>query len=427
VILLALSAPAPPLPAVPAAPAAVRPAELAGDWPVTASGKTVTVEAKTANQALREIAGAAGWGLALNAGPAGDSAIEFSFKTVPVEEAFAAVLYAAKLHAVRIGDTVAVTPRESLADDDAPTGPGGAEPDQGPAAPFLRMARKHHRGHHGGNDRIQVGHDIDIAAGEKVGDVIAVGGSVHIGKGATVDDVVAIGGRIETDADVQINGDATAIGGEEHLGTGTQVAGNSVTLGGALELDPGAAVKGQHVNLQDTLGFHHPDWHLFGAGGSGGGGLLVLFWVRKLAEFVLYFCLGALLLFAAPTHLATMEAFLVRQPIRAGLAGFLATLAIPILAVLLLVTIVGLALIPVEIFAVALAVVMGFTALSVLIGNRLRVPMRGGGLLGLAVGTAIVVALTSIPFFGGVILVTAWFVALGAGLATRFGSLQPSA
>src|ERR1700733_8984277 len=87
-----------------------RPAELGGDWPAAPSGKTVTVEAKTANQALREIAGAAAWGLALNSGPAGDAPVEFSFKAVPVEEAFAAVLYASKLHAVRIGDTVAVTP-----------------------------------------------------------------------------------------------------------------------------------------------------------------------------------------------------------------------------------------------------------------------------------------------------------------------------
>jgi hypothetical protein len=163
--------------------------------------------------------------------------------------------------------------------------------------------------------------------------------------------------------------------------------------------------------------FDHPAWWA--------GGFFILFWVRKLAEFVLFFCLGALLLLAAPNQLSTVGSLVMRQPVRAGLAGFLATLAIPILTLLLIVTLVGIPLVAVELFGVALAALMGFTAISVLIGNRLRVPVRGGGLLGLAVGTAIVVALTTLPWIGGLVLVTGWFVALGAALVTRFGSSTP--
>jgi hypothetical protein len=66
---------------------------------------------------------------------------------------------------------------------------------------------------------------------------------------------------------------------------------------------------------------------------------------------------------------------------------------------------------------------MGFTAISILIGRRIQIPVRGGGLLGLAVGTAIVVALTALPWIGPLFLTTAWFVALGAALVTRFGSV----
>jgi len=392
-MLLALSAPAP--------GGHTRPSELGGDWPAEASDKRVTVDAKTPNQALRAIAAAAGWGLALNSGWVGDSSFgfEFSFKDVPVEDALASVLYASKLHAVRMGDSVVVT-----------------APYLVPNADDQRIERRRHRHPSNGKDRVEVGHDVDIPAGAQVGDVVAVGGSVHIGAGASTDNVVAIGGHIETEPGVHVGGDAVAIGGSQHLGAGTVVSGDAVMLGGALQLDPGATVNGQQVNLgiAHLLELDHPAFWA--------GGLFILFWVRKLAEFVLFFCLGALLLLAVPNQLATVGSLISRQPLRAGLAGFLATLAIPFLTLLLIVTLVGIPLVAVEFFGVALAALMGFSAISVLIGNRLRVPVRGGGLLGLAIGTAIVVALTTLPWVGGALLITAWFVALGAALVSRFGS-----
>jgi hypothetical protein len=415
-MLLALSAPAP--------AAHVRPSELGGDWPAEASGRKVTVEAKTPNQALREIAGAAGWGLALNSGPAGDSSVEFSFKDVPAEDALAAVLYAAKLHAVRIGDSVAVTPRDFESGSDGQNGDDTEESEPSHQAQSggtggswaTRIGRHRHRHHANGKDRVEVGHDVDIPAGAQVGEVVAIGGSVHIGAGASTDEVVAIGGHIETESGVHVGGDAVAIGGSQHLGPGTIVSGDAVMLGGELQLDPGATVNGQQVNLGigHLFELDHPAFWA--------GGLFILFWVRKLAEFVLFFCLGALLLFAVPNQLATVGSLISRQPLRAGLAGFLATLAIPFLTLLLIVTLVGIPLVAVEFFGVALAALMGFTAISVLVGNRLRIPVRGGGLLGLAIGTAIVVTLTTLPWVGGALLITAWFVALGAALVTRFGS-----
>ncbi len=164
--------------------------------------------------------------------------------------------------------------------------------------------------------------------------------------------MVAVGGHITTEAGAQIGGDAVAIGGGEHLGAGTSVWGDTVTLGGAVDLDPGAIVWGQQVNLGagHLFEFNHPAFWA--------GGLLILFWVRKLAEFVLFFCLGALLLFAVPNQLATVGSLVSRQPLRAGLAGFLATLAIPFLTLLLVVTLVGIPLVAVEFFGVALAALM---------------------------------------------------------------------
>ena len=214
-----------------------------------------------------------------------------------------------------------------------------------------------------------------------------------------------------------VAGDAISVGGSTHLGAGTTVAGDNVTLGGTQELNPGATVSGQQVNL--GMG------RLFAFGGPAlfAGGLTVLFLVSKLAQFVLFFCLGALLLMAAPNQLTNIEASILRQPIRAALIGFLVSIAIPVLTLLLVVTLVGIPLVAVEFFGIALAALMGFTAMSVLVGQRLQIPVRGGGLLGLAVGTAIVVALTTLPWIGWLVVLTGWFVALGAALSTRFGSV----
>ncbi len=425
---------------------ATRSGDLAGDWPAHVSGKKVTVEAKTPDEALKEIAAAAGWGLALNSGPAGSAPTQFSFRKIGVEEALTAVLSVSNLKATRIGDTVAIIPRpaaQARADEDedvdaqkeaaensaeaaadALLGDAGAisNGDAGVNVVIdLRGLHKgkghHHRHASNGPDEAHLGQDVDIPAGSKVGDVVAVGGSIHVGAGASTNDLVAIGGSIETEPGAVVAGDAISVGGSAHLGAGTSVTGDSVTLGGTLELDPGATVSGQQINL--GLG------RLFAFGGPAlfAGGLTILFLVSKLAQFVLFFCLGALLLFAAPTQLANIEASMLRQPVRAGLIGFLVSLAIPVLTVLLIVTLVGIPLVAVEFFGIALAVLMGFTAMSVVVGQRLQIPTRGGGLLGLAVGTAIVVALTALPWIGWLVLATGWFVALGAALGTRFGSV----
>src|SRR5581483_4736456 len=276
------------------------------------------------------------------------------------------VLYASQLHATRIGDSVAVTPRGDI---DEELSESETQQNGGPGGAVTSRTKEHRRRwrHGNDNDRVQVGHDVDVPAGATVGDVVAVGGSVHLGAGVTASNVVAVGGHIDTDANVKVLNDAVAIGGGAHLGKDTTVAGQFVTLGGQLDLEPGAMVQGQQVNLGigSLLNFDHP--------GLLAGGLFILFWVRKLAEFVLFFCLGALLLIAAPRQLAAIESYLTRQPLRAGLAGFLTTLAVPVLTLLLIVTLVGIPLVAVEIFGIALAALMGFTAISVLVGNRLRV------------------------------------------------------
>ncbi len=128
---LAAAAPAPRAPA-PTRPAPPDEGKLLGEWPAGPSGKRVTLADKMdVDEALEQIAAAAGWNLVANTGAAGDRTLILSLRQVPVEEALQAVLAGSPLAATRHGDTVTVAPflpraprgeEEILAGFDKPTG-----------------------------------------------------------------------------------------------------------------------------------------------------------------------------------------------------------------------------------------------------------------------------------------------------------------
>jgi hypothetical protein len=127
--------PAPPTPGRDAAGADRRAtAPLRGEWPAQPSGKRITLDKSVAvDDALQEIADAAGWNAVLNTGRTGSRQLVLRLRNVPVEDALRAALAGAGLVATRTGDTVVVTPsfeldapREApepaLSGFDAPTG-----------------------------------------------------------------------------------------------------------------------------------------------------------------------------------------------------------------------------------------------------------------------------------------------------------------
>ena len=69
---------------------------------------------------------------------------------------------------------------------------------------------------------------------------------------------------------------------------------------------------------------------------------------------------------------------------------------------------------------------LGYTALALLIGRALPFrPEKGTAVVQLAIGTAIVVAISEIPFVGIMAMVSAWFLVFGAVLRSRGGQATP--
>ncbi|ABS26327.1 STN domain-containing protein [Anaeromyxobacter sp. Fw109-5] len=98
-----------PLPPPPPPPGELDP--LVGDWPAEPSGKRVTLaDTVSLDDALEQIADAAGWNLVLNTGRTGNIQLVLKLRDVPVEEAMRAALRGTRLEASRRRDTVVVSP-----------------------------------------------------------------------------------------------------------------------------------------------------------------------------------------------------------------------------------------------------------------------------------------------------------------------------
>lgn len=278
------------------------------------------------------------------------------------------------------------------------------------------------RGHD--RDRVVRG-DVVIRAGETVQDVVAIRGSVKLDPGAEARDVVAILGSVTLEPGARAR-DAVAVGGDLHVRAGAQIDGDAVSVGGDVHADPSAEIRGETTSvgipalsgLAGLVGsrslFGKPSSPLWAIG-------------QVLAKFVVYFVIGLLLFTLFPRRIDSVAAGFAAHPWKSILTGLLGLVLAPILVVLLAVTIIGIPLVPVAALLVVAAAVFGFTALAMYVGRRLPLTVsRNAQMLQLALGTAIVVAVTSIPFLGWMAWVAAALLVFGAVLRTRFGTQAPA-
>lgn len=251
-------------------------------------------------------------------------------------------------------------------------------------------------------------------------------GSVTVPEGQTVDDAAAFGGSLTVYGTVE--GDATAFGGDVHLGPHAHVKGEAIAFGGSVIREEGARVDGQQLSFgnrqvgsvlaeglregvanvrQPEISHPHPMSRI----------------AFFLMEFVLCFGLGFLFLMFVPHPMKQIEGELRRDWLRCGATGFLGTLAVVPLSVLLVISVVGILVLPVLWVGLVLAVCMGYTAIANEIGIKLPV-LRGKKTQAtvLAVGTVVLLLVSRIPVLGPLALTLVGMLGLGAIIRTRFGT-----
>jgi hypothetical protein len=129
-----------------------------------------------------------------------------------------------------------------------------------------------------------------------------------------------------------------------------------------------------------------------------------------------------------PMRMRVALARVERHPALAGLAGVLGAMAVLPLALLLIISVIGIPLVVLEIAVLVGAVWIGTGAVALLVGRRLCelvVPSATPSpLIALILGLVVVSAAEIVPFVGWIVTALVWCVGLGAALLSFMRSTE---
>ena len=245
-------------------------------------------------------------------------------------------------------------------------------------------------------DRVVITGPVTIDTGETADDVVVIDGPVSVA-GRVRGDLVVVNGLLRISG--AVDGDVVAVAGRTTLAPGARIGGDLV-YGDERPVVPAGATVAGDVNrvsvgeITDPVGF------------VGAAALWIAVSVSALV-------LGLLLLWLAPRAL---EAAFAAAATSLGATigwGLLLFFGLPVLAVIALVTLVGIPLGVALLLALLPLYGIGYTTSAWLLGRRLVGPPRGRVLAFLA-GLAILRVLAIIPILGGIVWFAATVVGLGA-------------
>ena len=251
--------------------------------------------------------------------------------------------------------------------------------------------------------------------------IVKIGSDVTIEKGQKVHSVVAIGGQITVSGAVEKS--VTAIGGSVVLTKTAVVKGNVVSLGGVIVMARDAEVRGDLTEINSNNIYET----LTTALSSEWEGWSWIFAVISLSIFLVILVLALLIAALLPKPVRIVSEAIRENTFKVILCGILALVLIAPLALLLTISVVGIALIPLEVIFVVCSVLLGFIAVGQLIGARLlRLLKRPGqGIVRETFwGLVILWLIGWIPYVGWMVKAIAIVIGLGATLVSRFGTHQ---
>lgn len=264
----------------------------------------------------------------------------------------------------------------------------------------------------GGNVR------LDSAAAVS-GDASIAGGDVAI-DGSIKGDLKAAGGQVRINGPVA--GDASIAAGTLELGPGARIDGKLTFRGRELHRDPAAQVVG-------GVEQHHPSAARWRTHERTATERFLHGWIWVAGLMVL----AALIAAALPDASNRMARELRERPWITPLLGFVALTSIPIAAVLLMITIIGIPLGVLAIIGYIALLLIGYTWLAVVVGGMLldRVKPETAARTAWRVGAAVLAmlalaVLVRVPYVGGFIRLAALVVGVGMIAAAVFRRSTPS-
>ncbi|MEN6357424.1 MAG: sugar-binding domain-containing protein [Armatimonadota bacterium] len=247
-------------------------------------------------------------------------------------------------------------------------------------------------------------------------DKVQVQGNVVVEKGETVKDAVAITGSVTVRG--HVTGDATAVMGNVIVEDGGVVDGSAVTVGGRIIQRDGGVIRGSTTSVGGWSGFTAIPW------GLSCFGLLFGIWGR-IAYALIMAALAALIVALFPARMEQISAVVIEQPGRSALYGIIGGLLIVPIGMVLLFTIVGIPLVPLEILLVIIAFLVAQVCAGLAVGERVISAMNKPALppvLAAAIGVLLLGIVKLVPFAGGLLAFVLYLLAFGAVIMTGFGT-----
>jgi hypothetical protein len=254
-----------------------------------------------------------------------------------------------------------------------------------------------------GKNIVRIGSDVTIEKDQKVRSVVAVGGQVTV-SGIVEKSVVAIGGSVVLAKTAVVGGSVTSLGGVIVTARDAEIGGNLTEINSS--------------NLIETL---------TSAVSSEWEGWSWIFAVVSLSIFLFILVIALLIVALLPKPVRAVSEAITENTFKVILCGLLGLVLIAPLTLLLTISVVGIALIPLQVIFVVCAVLLGFIAAGRLVGRaalRLFRRPEPGMLRETFWGLVLLWMIGWIPYIGWMVKAIAIVLGLGATLVTRFGTHQ---
>ncbi len=245
---------------------------------------------------------------------------------------------------------------------------------------------------------------------------VRIGGNVVVDEGTEVKDAVAVGGSVTVNG--MVRDSVVAVGGSVILGRNAVVGKDVVSVGGAIKPAQGSKIHGDVVELNipgvsAIIPFFFEDkssnW----------------FWIFKFATFIGFMALAVLMVAVLPKPFNLISNNVKQNLGKVMLWAVLGLVVLVPLAFFLVISVVGIPLIALEVFLVAIAFLVGYIAIAQLIGDKIAVLMKRPALSVLwatVMGLLALWIIGWVPFLGSVVKAVVIVLGFGAVLATLFTS-----
>jgi hypothetical protein len=259
-------------------------------------------------------------------------------------------------------------------------------------------------------DRVVITGGALVPAGETAGDVVVIDGTVRIA-GRVTGDVVSVSGPVRVSG--RVDGDLIAVSDRAYLARTARIGGDLRYGDERPVLAPGASVGGEISN---------EDW---ADAASGWGWVSAFAW--WLAVSVSTLIVGALLVWLAPRALYAAERAVRERPGATVGWGVAIAILMPLLAILALVTLVGIPFGVALLLAAIPVLLVAYVTAAWIVGRRVLRNRSTSPWAALLIGWVILRVLALIPAVGALVGLVATVVGLGALAVALWRARRPGA